>query len=90
MKNFLTEDKLQKLPTKRLISLLNMARAKESSIKHYSGPRCCEVCHDFVGSEEEWQEVLNESRPFSDYIKKIKNILKTRPHVERKIIRSKG
>jgi len=72
----------EKLPTKRLISVLHKARAHRSSIANYHGPRCCEFCHEYIG--DDWENDVGKFLVIYDsYIEKLKTILATRPHIER-------
>ncbi len=82
---FLTEEHLNKLPTRRLLQIHHAARATESCIWNHAGWRCCEICKEFVGTEEEWQEeVVKPAKEWEAYKKTIKAILATRPHVSTK------
>jgi len=80
-----TDQELQELATNRLLALLHQTRGIISGIYTYAGPRCCEVCHEFVGGEEEWEaEVKEPARPWEEYRDRIKEVLAERDHEPRK------
>jgi len=73
---------LEKLPTKRLLGVLKKVRAKISSIEHYYGHRCCEICHEYV--EDNWEEDVQVFADlYESYLKKVKNLLAKREHIPR-------
>lgn len=76
----LTDAQLNKLITNRLLSLLHKIRAIESAIGHYDGPRCCEICHEYIGNDWE-NDVGIHLQPLNEYIERIKKVLATREHV---------
>jgi len=77
------QEEPEKLNTKRLLSVLKKARAHRSSIANYHGPRCCEVCHEYIG--DDWENDVGKFlRIYDDYMDKLKTILKDREHIERK------
>jgi len=78
--NYLTAEQLNKLSTPRLLNVLKSARAVHSAIGHYRGPRCCELCHEYIGSDWE-NDVEVPRRPVKEYMDKIKAVLATREHV---------
>lgn len=81
--NILTKEQLLATPTKRLLAILKVARAIRSDIANHAGYRCCEICHEYVG--EDWEKDVGiPLKPWKDYCNLIKEILKDRPHVERK------
>lgn len=79
----LTQEQLEKLSTKRLLSVLRMATAWKSSILYYYGRRCCELCHEYIGDDWE-RDVGRFYEPVKRYHEQIKVILATREHVERR------
>jgi hypothetical protein len=87
--NFLSEEMLRSLPTKRLLAVYNKARAVCSSIAYHTGPRCCEFCHEYIGSDWE-RDVGQYLRPWEKYKELIKEILKLHPHVERGRVKKSG
>lgn len=82
----LSDQELKKKETKHLIRILRSVTAVISSIYFYAGPRCCEICHEFLGDKEEWEEyVVIPSKPLEEYRNRIKEILSTREHIDRKV-----
>lgn len=77
---YLSKGRLQKLPTQRLIALLNSVRAIEFNILYYAGRRCCEICHEYTGSNWE-KDVLEPSKPYKAYFDLIKLVLSEREHL---------
>lgn len=72
----------EKLPTKRLLAVLNKARAIKTSIRRSYGPRCCEMCCEYIG--DDWENDVGKFlKIYDSYIEKLKTILATRPNVER-------
>jgi hypothetical protein len=79
----LPREQLERRNTRNLLYILGRVVAYISYIKCYAGPRCCEVCHEFLGDEEDWQrEVVARMAPYIEYHKLLKEILATREHVE--------
>ena len=84
----LKDAQLEKLPTKRLLGVLKSARAVRSCVYHYAGDRCCEICHEYMGSDEQWdKEVKPLLIPLDVYVDKIKSILNTRENIPKGNIR---
>lgn len=79
--NMLSLDLLNKMPTRRLLKHLKSVTAVISSIHNYAGPRCCEVCHDYVGFDWE-NDVKIPVRKFVDYKTVVKSVLATREHLK--------
>lgn len=80
---FLSKTQLEALTTRRLLKLYGVIRAKVSGILYYSGPRCCEICHEYIG--DDWQKDVGDvAAPWEEYKALIKDILSTREHVKRK------
>lgn len=78
----LSKGELDGKSTKHLLHILKCATAKISSIYHYAGPRCCEICHEYIG--DSWEnDVGKPMAPFKEYKLLIKSILKDREHIER-------
>ena len=76
-------DQLRKLSTQRLLYVLRTVTARISFIDNYYGPRCCEICHEYLGNN--WEEdVAQHSRLYVERHTEIKAILATREHIERK------
>jgi len=74
----------RKMATKRLIAVLRLVHSRVRHIYNHYGTRCCELCHEFVGDDEEWQtEVVDVAKPLDGYLERIKAILATRGHVVR-------
>lgn len=70
---------LEKLSSQRLLKVLDSARAAERCILHTYGPRCCELCHEYIG--DDWEnDVLKYSRPLTKYKELIKSILQRPEH----------
>ena len=80
---FLPESVLRSLPPKRLLGVLQKARAIESAISRNVGPRCCEMCHEYIGDDWE-KEVGQFLRPWTQYKNLIKRILSNHPHIPRR------
>lgn len=79
---FLSRSELEKKSTKHLLHILKTCTAKISSISHYAGLRCCEICHEYIG--DDWEnDVGKPMKPFKQYKSLIKNILKDREHIRR-------
>jgi len=75
----LTDERLQSLSTSRLLRLLDASRAKASNIWHHAGSRCCEICNEFIGTDEEWKkEVVEPAQKYEKYKERIKAVLSTR------------
>jgi hypothetical protein len=74
---------LEEFTTRKLLMELNHVRVYRSSFTNYAGPRCCEVCHEYVGSnwDVEIQPTLDE---YDAYINIIKHVLSTREHIPNK------
>jgi len=79
--NLLSLEALNKMPTHRLLKHLKSVTAVISSIYNYAGPRCCEVCHDYIGSDIE-NDVKIPSRKYVDYKTVVKSVLAKREHIE--------
>lgn len=79
--NMLSLEVLNKMPTRRLLGHLKSVTAIISCIFNYAGPRCCEVCHDYVGFEWE-NDVKIPVRKFVDYKTVVKSVLVTREHIK--------
>lgn len=81
----LTNEQLTKLPTKRLLGCLNSARAVEHAEQRRLRamlPVCCEVCNELLCGPVEYQEkVMKPTAHLTAYVNRIKDILKTRPHI---------
>lgn len=81
MSKFLTDERLQKLNTPRLLNVLRSARARHSSIRNHAGPRCCELCHEYIG--DDWEnDVEKPAKPYKEYVEQIKAILATRENTK--------
>jgi hypothetical protein len=80
--SILSVERLRTLPTHRLLAVLRSVRAVLSSIYHYRGSRCCELCHEYIGDDWE-RDVKAPARPLEAYQSQIKEILSTRPHLHR-------
>ena len=72
---FATPEVLKKMNKKRLVSYLDRVRAERSRIFHYYGPRCCEICNEYIGSDWE-NDVGKHLIPYDCEILDIKNRLK--------------
>jgi hypothetical protein len=80
---FLTEDKLRKMSTKRLLNILKMTRAERSNIYAHAGHRCCEVCNEFIGNEKDWEEQVEKlAMPYNKYFDLLTKILSERENVK--------
>lgn len=80
---FLNISELEALSTKRLLVYLRLINIKLSSINTYYGPRCCEVCNEYVGTN--WEEDVGRYlRPFEEYKDLVKSVLSNREHIDRK------
>lgn len=80
---FLNQEELQPLATNRLLALLRKVRAQHSAIAHYAGPRCCEICHEYIGDDWE-KDVAPLLAPYKKYVDDIKAVLATREHVDKR------
>ena len=84
--SFPTEEKLEKLPPKRLLGILQKIRAKISSIQNYYGPRYCDG-RESIGYD--WYEDVQQ---FADiyipYRNKVKTLLALQPNISKKFRRS--
>lgn len=79
----LTYEQLEKLNTKRLISLLKVVRIRQ---RQASKSMACECCGEWLGTDEAYEKEYTECvKPFEDYADKIKNILGSREHVEKAV-----
>ena len=81
----LSQSQLEKLNTKRLLGVLNTARAVESAeqIRLTMPHVCCEVCMDWMLGLKEYEEkVLKPTAHLTAYKNRIKAILATRENVE--------
>ena len=81
--NILSKKQLESLNTKRLLMVLKSARAVESGILYHHGPRCCEICHEYIGDDYE-NDVLRVARPITEYKNLIKEVLSKREHCKSK------
>lgn len=79
--NMLALELLNKMPTRRLLGHLRSVTAVISGIFNYAGPRCCEICHDYIGSDIE-NDVNIPVRKYVDYKTVVKSVLATREHIE--------
>lgn len=76
----LTDEELQKMPTPRLFQLFRRIRALAHPGNWGWDMRCCEICKEFYGDEEDYKRLVVEpSKPFAEYEKRIKAVLDTRP-----------
>jgi len=83
----LSDEQLEKLNTKRLLGVLKSVRAVESAEQRYlmrkSGKICCEMCHEWIGSTDEYKElVLVPTAYLTIYKNKVMSILATREDVK--------
>lgn len=79
--NILSFDQLKKMPTHRLLGHLKSVNAVISSIHNYAGPRCCEICHDYIG--DDWEnDVKIPVRKYVDYKTVVKSVLATRENIK--------
>lgn len=77
----LTQEQLNKLSTQRLINVLRLVRVKE---RIASKSLVCDCCGEYLGNkfQDEYAKAL---LPIDvDYSDRIKDILKTREHMNRK------
>ncbi len=78
IEEFKTDEQLKEMKTAALYHLFRAVRAKESRIYNYAGPRCCEICHEYIGND--WQrEVVDVAKPYTEYKGRIKRELDSRP-----------
>ena len=76
----LTEEQLLKLPIHNLLRLMKKVRAYRSYIVHYFGHRCCNHCHQYVGSD--WDEDVGKYLiVHDDYLRLIKKVSKQLPSI---------
>lgn len=76
----LTDEELRKMSTARLFQLFRHIRACANPMSWGLRYRCCEICKEWIGSDEKYQEhVVKPSQIFADYEKRIKAELNTRP-----------
>ena len=74
-----TNEELKKMPTPRLFHLFRRIRALADPGFWGWRMRCCEICKEFYGDKEDYQRLVVEpSKPFEDYAKRIKEELNTR------------
>jgi len=81
----LTVNELEKLNTKRLLGVLNSARAVRHSErnKRLSEHWCCEMCKEYLaGPETQRKEVDEPTAHLTNYVKRIKKVLATREHIK--------
>ncbi len=71
---------LEKKNTKNLLYILKQARAYAGSVANASW---CSDCRDFHSGDREAD--LKKAQPYFDYIQTLKEILKAREHVEKKL-----
>ena len=82
----LTKEQAMKLTWPRLKCLMTSVRAVISGIHTYAGPRCCEVCNEFIGTQEEWQkDVVEPCKPMQAYFAMLKECSKHLPHYPTKV-----
>lgn len=81
----LTPEQLGKLNTKRLLGVLNAARAVRSAEKQrLMMPHvCCEVCMEWMLGPEEWEEKIEKPLAhLTEYVSTIRGILSLRENVK--------
>ena len=96
----LSTTQLSKMTTARLFSYMDRIRSIRSSISCNYGPRCCDICHEYIG--EDWEnDVSIHLKPFDLHLFEIRTVLKNHPrffkannkkfseHTSKKIIFSK-
>jgi hypothetical protein len=71
-----TDDELKRMSTGRLYRMFQHFRAIANPCNW--GPRCCEICHEYIGSDYE-KDVIIPSRPYAEYAERLKVELRTRP-----------
>ena len=88
----LTKEQAMKLTWPRLKNLMSSVRAHISGIRTYAGRRCCEVCHEFIGTDEEWEREVavpcKEPQAYFDMLKECSTLLPHFPKKERTVTRS--
>ena len=76
----LTDKELDALSTHRLYQLFRKIRALSNHKRWGQRYRCCEVCKEFIGTDEEYErEVVKPSKPFAQYAERLKRKLHERP-----------
>ena len=81
----LAVEQLNKLTTKRLLGVLKVARAVETSERRLYKMRgvCCEMCMEWILGKEAFQEkVVKPTAHLTEYKNQIKKILAEREHIE--------
>ena len=73
----LSDKELNKLNEKRLRNVLNSARAVANNVLSSLGPRCCEICNEYIGDDYE-RDVVIPAKKYTDYRDKIKNLLNSK------------
>ena len=78
--HFRTVGEMQALKTKDLYWYFKSVRMTCSYIEHYEGDRCCEMCHEFLGTPEEWRnEIVPRLNLYESHLRQIKKQLSLRP-----------
>lgn len=76
----LCDEELAKLSTSRLYKLFCKIRAFANPKNYGRWHRCCEVCKEWIGTDEQYQEeVTKPSAPFVAYAERLKQKLRERP-----------
>lgn len=79
---FKTDEQLKKMPTEALYKQYKLVRRYHNMLMGCEGPRCCELCREFIGNEEEWEDVLEKTKPYKEYLKRLSNEIRSRPFVD--------
>lgn len=82
--NIIKTEQLKKLNTKRLLNVLNQARAVRSAerLRLRSLGWCCDICKEWKGTKESFEEKVNKpTAHLTAYVNRIKSILATREHI---------
>ncbi len=80
-----TKEELEAMHTRAILAHLQDIRVYRSSTANHAGPRCCEICNEYIGSDEFWNEVIKPKLDeYSAYLTIIKSVLSTREHIPNK------
>ena len=71
---FLSKEKLKKLNIPRLKNVLKLANKEKNCIFRNAGPRCCEICNEYIGDNWE-KDVVIPAKPYTNYCQLVLSVI---------------
>lgn len=75
-----TDEQLKQMPDEALHNLYRYVKKELIRIKNTNGPRCCNLCHRYIG--DNWEKDVGQfTRPVRAYLNRIIDVINSRPLV---------